>query len=187
VLKLTLRVLLIVAVIGGVPVFADIVALGEGVDIGSWSQRFGRSGASSFDRMAVEMFTDGVKLVAGSKSGMGDFSAPGWNGYLTGSGSSAVALGPHSNDMEFDVYFSSGRLSTSFTFNLTAWHGDTVEESHDAHWDSGSRKWSFCPNPSPPPSPPHVPEASTVVFGGGWLLGLALLVIRRKGLGCTAA
>jgi hypothetical protein len=26
-----------------------------------------------------------------------------------------------------------------------------------------------------------------VVFRGGWLLGLVLLIIRRKGLGCTAA
>jgi hypothetical protein len=130
------------------------------------------------------MLTDAITFVAGSNTGFGDFSLSGWHDDLTNSGAGAVASGPGSHDIEFNLYFSPPRREKSFTFNFTAWDGHNLRESTDAHWDSDRREWSFC-HDTPPVA--HVPEASTMVFRGGWLLGLALLIIRRKGLGCTAA
>ncbi len=179
-LKQTLKVFFLVALIGALPAFADLVAIGDPVIIGSWSQGWTLSGFA-FNAVAIQMVSGGPLELPGILA-----TSPAWSSGNNGD-THAWVLGGSTTSLNFQTHFM-GEVTDSLEFQLTAWNGGTALFNAQVSWThpllaTGNGSWVVVPSST------HVavPEASTVLLRGGWLAGLAVLLLRRKRFGFTAA
>ncbi len=179
--KLTLRVLLAVTLLGGLPVFADLVVpIGPPRLTGSWSQTFDLVGLAQVDKFTVSRVSGPATLFRGPA--FDDFSNgfANWTVTPAGNTNSATAtsnLGSIAAPLQFSLHFTpSNALTTNFSFNFTAFDGPTTKTTL-ATWNTLSG-WSF----SPSGNGIGLPEPSTVVLRAGWFAGLGLLLVRRRRL-----
>jgi len=119
------------------PLRADIMPVGTGVPTGSWQQRFEESGVGQFDKIEVFMLTPGISF---SLTGGSEFSDISWIA-ITPNAGYALATGPATSWLQFNLHFSPSDQSTPFQFDFLAWHPDgTLAEAAHASW---SPNWSF--------------------------------------------
>jgi hypothetical protein len=170
-LKPAFRVFILVALLGAMPVFADLAPAGDPVPVGSWAQHFYESGVGLFDRMEIEMLTAGVQFV---QSGFMDFTNSGWGSQLVAA-TRAVATGPAVDWLAFDIHFSPELITDPLAFRFTAWNNGVLLETVDASWNGSA--WTM---ETTSENCLTVPESTTALLRGGWLLGLAALAWKRR-------
>jgi hypothetical protein len=186
-LKQTLRILTVFVIMGAaVPVLADLSPVEDPTTIGSWTQQFLLVNFQAFDTVVVETHTPGVELEAGGHEGMGNFWSlerfwvpdAGWSGDLE-SPTRATATGPGVHELFFNLYFSSD-ISMPLDFTFATYSSGRQIVRGTAHWsgqDTTDRPlkgfWSIG-------EATNVPEPSTLIWQAGWLLGVGLLILKRR-------
>jgi len=154
--------------------------------IGSWTQRFALVSLREFDTLVVHTGTSGVELRAGGNEGLGNFWSieqlfwpddAGWSGTLV-TPKTARATGRAVHDLLFNIYFSSD-ISDPLSFTFAASYRGAPRVSGTAYWsgqnmnDTAIGFWSIGQATS-------VPEPSTLLLRSAWVLGLGLLIARRR-------
>lgn len=170
-MKPALGVFILGALLGAIPAFADLAPSGDPVPVGSWAQHFYESGVGLFDRMEIEMLTAGVQFV---QSGFMDFTHSEWRSELVAPGR-AVATGPAVDWLAFDIHFSPELVTDPLAFRFTAWNNGALLETVDASWNGSV--WAI---ETTSENCLAVPESTTALLKGGWLLGLAALGWKRR-------
>lgn len=178
--KMTLRFALVVALLGGLPLLADLV-VPEGPPrlTGSWSQTFFLTGMAQVDKFVATKITGPATL----------FKNPGFDNFSNGFANWTITPLAHTNivtatsntgsvpaPLQFSLHFTpTGPGTVPFSFQLDAYDGPTIR-SAIASWNNATATWSFAPSTGPI----SLPEPSMVVLQAGWLAGVAFLVARRR-------
>jgi hypothetical protein len=183
--KQTFRVFLLVALIGAMPLLADLVPVGPPLPYESWVQSWSLSSSGPFNRLVAKMLTTGVTFASPGFLDVAtdlpdpyptDFTSP-WTATNDLMIAQVSKSGSPVSNLDYYLHYSPEEPGlTAFQYKLTVYNDSTVVESYLSTWDT--KKWTVTTT---------VPEASTVVLRGGWLLGLGLLIVRRKALGRRGA
>lgn len=153
---------------------ADLMAIGDPVEGGSWSQGFIESGVGSFDLVAVQMFSAGDSFETPTHSA---FTVGSWSTIYEAPGgfpTLASATGPATTSLTWNIQFE-GTSSNPLIFDFVAFGGETLRESARATW-SGSG-WSFVGGPWTPTRAEVVPIPGAVLLG---ILGLGAAGLKLR-------
>jgi len=152
---------------------AGLVPVGEGIPIGSWSQRF-EGDVGTYDQIRLTMVYGGIIEEATT------FSASGWaQTAINADATEVVASGPAVANLRFDVHFAAD-LDVPLQFTYQALLNGQEVDYAIATWGPG---WTVEADPGRGclwiPPPPPVPEPLTMVSGFLAVCGLGAYV-RRK-------
>jgi phage tail tape-measure protein len=170
-----LRILLPVALLCAPPIFADIVTP-------SPPNYWQVASFVDFNSIVVD-FTSGPSGITGIKA-LNNFLVPGWPSQTYGSPQiQASANGTATMAQLFRINFGSGSpASGTIAFTVKAYNSGTLVASYDDSYNIATK----AATQTPVVEITSVPEASTALMRGGWLLGIALLIFRRKMSGVFA-
>ncbi|WP_428937832.1 hypothetical protein [Fontivita pretiosa] len=115
-----------------VAAYGDTVGLttvGDPVPGNSWVQTFNESGVGNYDFLAV-VWQSGNGFEAPTFSA---FTVGGWAVSLENAPIGAIATGPDTTNMNFNLKFA-GSPATPLAFDFYAFDGDTLKEAAHASW-----------------------------------------------------
>ena len=102
----------------------------------TWFQTWAEAGVGNFDQ--IEAIARPASSIFASP-GLGTFSAAGWADYDVDA-THAVAYGPSVTTLQFNTIFNISP-STTFSFDLYAWNGNTLADSVRATWTGST--WTY--------------------------------------------
>lgn len=153
-------------------VHAIPIAIGEPVEVGSWTQRFQESGVGNFNELGVVWLT-GSGIQGFESPVFRNFSAGGWSN-IPYSQWYAEASGPTQTYMEFDIAFLNNSVQP-LSFLFRAADNGITKEVALANWNGGG--WSFAGrtdtdwNNAVAEHNPQVPEPGTMMLLGSLATG----------------
>ena len=162
-----------------VPAFADLTPIREGVEGGSWEQRFQESGVGNFDLIAIRMTSAGDSF---ENAAFNDFSTGTWVLYQNNGGVNptlASASGPSLNWLQFDIKFA-GVSGNPLAFDFVAFSGNTLlETAHAVYPTTGPYGFTITAGTWTPTRAAVVPVPAAVLLG---MLGLGAAGLKLRKL-----
>ena len=150
---------------------ADLVSVGDPVEIGSWAQGFVESDVGNFKKMEIIMVSDDEF----ESPGVSDFNRTGWDVTLF-TPDHVIATGTTYTTLTFNINFVNDK-SDPLSFDFLSWEGTILKTAANASW-SGS-KWTIS-NFSPAERAAVVPLPGALVLLGAGLFRLAAYGRRRR-------
>jgi len=156
---------------------ADLYAVGEPTEGGSWTQQFNESGVGSYDLVAVRMTSPSPDSFESLT--FRSFTQSGWSTVyeeLDASGNLvlATATGSDVTNMNFNIWFA-GAKTNPLAFDFVAFNGDTRLESVHAVWNGGG--WTIGASSWAPERAELVPVPAAVLLG---LLGMGVAGLKLR-------
>jgi hypothetical protein len=130
------------AMLMGYQAQAGFYTVGDPVGIGSWGQgqtwyqTWAETGIGPFDQ--IEAIARPASAIFADPA-LANFSDGSWQNYPVDA-THAVGYGPSVSTLQFDTFFTISP-SSSFTFDLYAWNGNTLADSVRATWTGST--WTY--------------------------------------------
>jgi hypothetical protein len=172
--------------------FADLIAIGDPVEGGSWAQRWQESGVGNFDALAVQMMTTGDSFEHNTaRASFSSFSSgSGWSLLFENTPQTplpqyptiASASGPAVTLLQWDLQYSGSKSGNPFSFDIVSFRGDDIVDAAHISWN-GAGAWTitpYAPSEGWNPSREAIPAPAALVLGAIGL-GLAGWIKRRVG------